>query len=87
VGSQEEELIIIILHYLDLDLDYILYLFEEKIFDNHVHFAGIRKRSCAEIETVKLSYWSVFSCFLFSSCDDRLIRFIVVGSGSAVDTG
>ena len=33
------------------------------------------------------SCWSVLSFFLFSSCDERLVRFIVISSGNAVDTG
>ena len=63
-------------------------LFEEKIFDNHVHFAIIRRKNTRnEDKLVKFSCWSILSCFLFSSCDDRLVSFVVVGSGSAVDTG
>ena len=60
---------------------------KEKVFDNHVDFASIRKNARNEDQTVKFSCCSVLLFFLFSSCDDMLVRFIVIGSGSAIDTG
>ena len=61
-------------------------MFKEKIFDILVHLAGIRIRSRKEVKTVKLSCSSVLLFFLFFSYVKRLLRFIVIGSGSAVDT-
>ena len=60
---------------------------KEKVFDNHVHFSSIRKNARNEDKAVKFNCCSVLLFFLFSSSDDRLVRLIVISSGSAIDTG
>ena len=62
-------------------------MFKEKTFDILVHLASIRESSCNEGKTISRSCSSVLSFFLFSSCDEKLMRFIVIGLSSAIDTG
>ena len=38
----------------------------------------MRKNSWAEVKMVSFSCWSVLSCFLFSSCDDRLANIVIL---------
>ena len=40
-----------------------------------------------KIRWLCLAVGPYFRVFVFSSCDERLVRFIVISSGSAVDTG
>ena len=55
------------------------------MFDILVHLAGVRENSCNEGKVISVSYFAVLLLFLFFSCVERFIRFIIIGSSSDVD--
>ena len=57
------------------------------MFDILVHLAGVRKNSCNEGEVISVSCFAALLLLLFLPYVERLIRFVVVGSSSAIDTG